>query len=425
MPHRQTDARGEAIGRHLSREQLAARASVPASRIDELIEAGILQPDLRGRFVTGDVDRIRILGAFASAGVPLDALARAVDSGAVSFAHYDELHPSAEERSQRTFGALREELGGDSLLLEQLLIAFGLAAPDDDERLSADDEQMLLAAIDVVGAIGPTELALRVARLLGEGARRTGEAALDVYGLAADEVGRQAAGLPGEETYERYLAPWSRLARLAPRLAAWLHARHLSAAIDAYSVEATERLLEAGGFVAPRQVSPPAVAFVDLTGFTRLSEEHGDQAAAAIAMRLAALAEEAARRHGGQVVKLLGDGVLLRFDGAVSAVQSSIDLLSVLSAAGMPNGHVGIDAGPLVVREGDIFGRTVNLASRLSDQADSGEVLVSESVAASLPRDRFQCRTKGRIDLKGIAGPILAFVVVRVTGGEAVPPGVV
>ena len=141
-----------------------------------------------------------------------------------------------------------------------------------------------------------------------------------------------------------------------------------------------------------------------------------------MAMRLATLAEEAARRHSGRVVKLLGDGVLLRFDGAVSAVQSSIDLLNALSAAGMPNGHVGIDAGPLVVREGDIFGSTVNLASRLSDQADSGEVLVSESVAATLPRDRFQCRTKGRIDLKGIAGPILAVAVVAWSGGEAPSP---
>lgn len=180
----------------------------------------------------------------------------------------------------------------------------------------------MLESIDLIGGMADAELAIRVVRLLGEGARRTTEAALDVYGLAADAAHSRAAGLPDEEIYDRYLAPWSRLARLAPALAAWLHGRHLSAAIDAYSVDATEQVLEKAGFVPPRQSSPPAVAFVDLTGFTRLSEELGDQAAASAAIQLATLADEAARRHSGRVVKLLGDGVLLRFGGTVDAVEA-------------------------------------------------------------------------------------------------------
>jgi class 3 adenylate cyclase len=199
------------------------------------------------------------------------------------------------------------------------------------------------------------------------------------------------------------------LARLAPRLAAWLYDRHLSAAIDAYSVDATERVLEDSGFVGPRQVSPPAIAFVDLTGFTQLAEERGDQVAASLAMQLATLAEEVARRHAGRVVKLLGDGVLLRFNGAVAAAEASLELLEALSTAGLPRGHVGVDAGPLVVREGDIFGRTVNLASRLSDRAEPGEVLVSETVAAALPRAHFRCEPKGSVDLQGIPRPIKVF----------------
>ena len=86
-------------------------------------------------------------------------------------------------------------------------------------------------------------------------------------------------------------------------------------------------MLEKAGFVPPRPISPPAVAFVDLTGFTRLSEERGDQAAASSAMQLATLADEAARRRSGRVVKLLGDRALLRFGGAVDAVEASLDLL--------------------------------------------------------------------------------------------------
>ena len=387
-------------------EELAAWADVPVERIDELIAAGILRPGSDHRFAAGDVDRIRIVGAFASADVPLEGLVRAVRAGAVSFDYYDELHPDATEPSDRTYGQLKDDLGTKGALIERLLTAFGLATPDESGRLPAEDERLVLEVAEIVASIGDPELAIRVARLLGEGARRTSEAALDVYGLAADAIHAEAAGLPGEETYERYLAPWSRLARLSPRLAAWLQARHLSAAIDAYSVDATERVLEEAGFVPSRQWSPPAVAFIDLTGFTRLSEEHGDQAAASVAMQLATLAGDVAIHRSGRVVKLLGDGALLRFDGVVAAVEASLELLDALAATNLPQGHAGVDAGPLVVREGDVFGRTVNLAARLSDRARPGEVLVSKSVAIALPDGRFHFEPRGRVDLQGFPRPI-------------------
>lgn len=401
----------------LGREELAEHAGVAPRRVDELTRAGVLHTQPDGGYSPGDVDRIRVAGAFESAGVPLDALARAVQEGTVSFAYYHELHAQASGASSRTFGELKATLGDGAPLMERLLTMFGLATPDDDGRLDADDERLLLEAVEAFAGIGKPELGLRVARLLGEGARRTSEAALDVYGLAADEVQRQAAGLPGDEIYERHLSPWSRVARLAPRLAAWLHARHLSAAIDAYSVDATERVLEETGLVPPRQESPPAVAFVDLTGFTRLAEEQGDQAAASMAMQLAAFADDAARGRDGRIVKLLGDGVLLRFGDAVGAVDASLQLLAALSAAGLPSGHVGVDAGRLVVREGDVFGRSVNLAARLSERAQPGEILVTEAVAAVLPDGRYLCEPRGPLDLKGIERPVRACAVSIATDG--------
>lgn len=82
--------------------------------------------------------------------------------------------------------------------------------------------------------------------------------------------------------------------------------------------------------------------------------------------------EEVAGEHDGRVVKLLGDGVLLRFASSSQAVAGSADLLDQLERDGLPAGHVGIDAGALVVREGDVFGWTVNLAARLADSAGPG-----------------------------------------------------
>jgi adenylate cyclase len=118
------------------------------------------------------------------------------------------------------------------------------------------------------------------------------------------------------------------------------------------------------GVVQPRVDAPPAVAFLDLSGFTRLSEEQGDQEAARVALRLGEIAERVSRRSRGRLVKLLGDGALMLFDDGGAAVTACLDLLDVLPAKGLPDGHAGIHAGPIVRRQGDVFGRTVNTAAR-------------------------------------------------------------
>ena len=170
---------------------------------------------------------------------------------------------------------------------------------------------------------------------------------------------------------------------MAP-LSAWLAARHLTRAIDDYSVQETEAVLERRGYTPAREVEPPAIAFVDLTGFTRLTHEHGDEFGADLAIRLGEVAAAAVQHHGGRVVKLLGDGVLIRFAGLAEAIAGVLDLLDALPAAGLPNGHAGLVSGPIVARDGDVFGRTVNLAARLSDTAPDGQLLVPASLVPAL-----------------------------------------
>lgn len=121
-------------------------------------------------------------------------------------------------------------------------------------------------------ATGQPEIAIRVVRLFAESVRLASEAALGVYGDVVAALDPELAGLPPDVEYERLFVPWARIARAAPDLARWLTARHMSRAIDAYSVEATERILEQHGFVPERPDVPPGIAFVDLTGFTRVSE---------------------------------------------------------------------------------------------------------------------------------------------------------
>jgi len=387
----------------ISAEELALRAGAAVERIRELVANDVLEPGADGRFEPGDVHRVRLLTAFDGIGVPLEAMQAASREGRISLRYYDQLHPPPRPLSGRSYAAFASSLGERSRNLNGLFAAFGIAEPAAAARLEAADEALLTEILDIVDAIGETDLALRAIRLLGEGARRAADGALGVYAEAVDRSVDELAGLPVDEVFQSSLWPWARFAREAPALADWLVSRHLSRAVDEYSVTSTERILEEAGYIPARTVEPPAVAFVDLTGFTRLTEERGDDAAAAIALRLGEVATGAVTPRGGRVVKLLGDGVLLRFDDTSSAVEASLDLLAALPAAGLPTGHAGVAAGSLIVRDNDVFGRTVNLAARIADVTPDGRLYLPAAATSTLAaNDRWTVTAVEPVALQGI-----------------------
>lgn len=391
--------------RRLSVGSLAELARTSPGHVQGLTELGLLEP-VDGAYSPGDVHRIRLIDAFGAAGVPAVALARASAEGTITLAYYDQLHQDPGAPADRTYGQLLADLGDRGQDLRSIFGSSGVAEPEDDDRLDETEQGLLLAVLEALEANRDPGLALRAIRVLGDTARRGAEAAVSVYEEAVERAAEDTAGLPPRETFERFLEPWARMARLVPELGAWLHARHLSAAIDAWSVGETERQLAATGFVPERQVETPAIAFVDLTGFTRLTEEGGDDEAAQTAIAFADLAARIAEGSGGRLVKPLGDGVLLRFASARDAVTATLDLLDRLGSAGLPEGHAGIASGPVVVREGDVFGRTVNLAARISDQARPGQLLTPLSLAAVLSGDHLDHESVGSVALEGIPDPV-------------------
>jgi adenylate cyclase len=389
----------------LSADSLAALARSTREQVESLTELGLLDPDPDG-YVSGDVHRIRLVEAFAAAGVPTEALARANAQGTISLAYYDQLHQTPGRPSTRTYGDMLAGLGDRAGDLRAIFQACGIAEPEVEDRLGQGEERLLLAVLEAVAANRDRDLSARALRVFGDTARRGSEAAMSVYAEAVERATPDVAGIPPTEVFHRFLEPWARFARLVPELTAWLHARHLSAAIDTWSVEETERLLAESGFVPERQVEPPAIAFVDLSGFTRLSELAGDREAARVAMAFTILAGRIAERRGGRLVKQLGDGVLLRFPSARSAVEATLDTLDGLEPEGLPLGHAGVHAGPVIVREGDVFGRTVNLAARIADRAQPGQLLTSMELAASLPIQGLRYEPVGPASLQGITEPV-------------------
>jgi adenylate cyclase len=170
-------------------------------------------------------------------------------------------------------------------------------------------------------------------------------------------------------------------------------------------VERIEGELErAGALGRPGRV--PAMCFLDLVGYTHLTEERGDAAAAALAEDLATLVNRSAREHGGVPVKWLGDGVMSWFREPAGAVLAALGMVEQLPEAGLPPAHVGVAAGPVVVQGGDYFGRTVNLAARIAAHAGAGQVLVGEQVAATVPPQGVTFVELGQVQLEGISRPV-------------------
>jgi adenylate cyclase len=210
-----------------------------------------------------------------------------------------------------------------------------------------------------------------------------------------------------------------RAGRSGEDLLGWLFRRHSEVFAVEHQFEHVETALELAGVRRrpPRQME--TAVFADLTGYTQLTEESGDDVAAETAGRFSQLAGEMAARYRGHVVKLLGDGVFLQFGDPDDAVMASLEMVESTGSRGLPAAHIGVNAGPMLYDEGDYFGRTVNIAARIASQAGSGQVYVGEPLVWIVSGNGFRLEEVGEFDLKGIARPVRIFRAVRGDDGSS------
>jgi len=119
--------------------------------------------------------------------------------------------------------------------------------------------------------------------------------------------------------------------------------------------------------------------FADLVGFTALAELEGDDRALEVVLEMQERVRALLQRHGAEEIKAIGDGVMLRCAEPRHAVTLGVALVRDLGRSGLPPLRVGIHTGPALSRDGDWYGRTVNVAARLCAMAPGGEVMVSEA----------------------------------------------
>lgn len=388
----------------LDLDELATEAETTPERIRRLIAIRAIVPAADGRFNRGDVIRARVVGAFEAEGFSLDQMAIAIRERAVALDSLHLFYPDPSPRTGRTFGEFMADVGPRGELVASVLSAMGLSAPATDAPTREMEEELVRALIEGWANVDE-EFTLRAARIFGDAARRAADGWVALFAEAISEP-IEANFTTLDDVVERLLKPAAALSELSPRLLGWLMERHLERGMNDLNIARIERRLEQRGLIPTKPVNPPTVAFVDVTGYTRLTADRGDVYGARISVRLGELAEAVVRRHGGRVLKLLGDGVLLLFDSPCAGVEAVADLSRLMVKAGLPVAHAGVHAGPIVERDGDVFGTTVNVASRIADHAPAGAILVSQPVvdACGDLRDRFEAI--GDVALSGLLEPL-------------------
>ena len=396
----------------LSRAQLAAAASATESEIERLLAAGVLieRTTPEGPFRTVDVMRIRMARACEEGGIPLDAIAKAIGGGRLSFAFLESwrLFEAAATPIAQTHGQLAEEVGLPFETLRSVLIAFGFPPPEPGDRVVEAEQPIASLCGRAIGmGVIDERAAVRLGSMYAEVFRRAAAHESEVY-HSGIEMPLLRAGVEDSASME---AASNAGADLIPLLDAAVFAayrRQQELAWTEHQIEHIEQAVGSAGISLPPG-PPPAMCFVDLEGYTRLTEERGDEEAVAVAARLQEIVQDSPRRHRGEAVKWAGDGVMFRFRDPDGAVRSALDIVRDVPAAGLPPAHVGVAAGPVIQQGGDFYGRTVNLASRISDRAEAGQVLVSEPVVETTSISDVRFESIGAIQLAGMPRPVELF----------------
>jgi adenylate cyclase len=391
----------------LSASGLADLAGVTEAEVQRLVELGIVVArDGPDPFLDTDVQKVRLAAGCEQAGLPMEAIASAIRAGRLSFA-FLEAAPFRRwaVRSGRTYRQVSQEteIPLDTLGAVLESMGFARAAPDEPMR---EDELAVVPLLQLGLASGTFDLAwlTRLGRAHAEGLRLLATSWTEAY-QARFEGPALASGADQRTAMELAAQLGGDFLPLGDPALLGIYRRQQELAWTEHLVERIESELEAAG-VLGRPERVPAMSFLDLVGYTHLTEQRGDAAAAALAESLAVLVNRSAREHGGVPVKWLGDGVMVHYREPAGAVLSALGLAEQLPEAGLPPAHVGVAAGPVVAQGGDYFGRTVNLAARIAAHASAGQVLVSQSVAESAPPQGVRFVELGELPLKGFARPV-------------------
>lgn len=178
--------------------------------------------------------------------------------------------------------------------------------------------------------------------------------------------------------------------------------------------------LETGGSKAGStpQTQPAAapgglvtILFTDMESSTAQTQKLGDEKAQELVRRHNTAVREALNAHGGSEIKHTGDGIMASFPSARGALDAAIDIQRTLTGENGPRVRIGLNAGEPVAEEQDLFGTSVQLAARVCNEAEPGQILVSNVVRELAAGKQFLFHDRGDVPLRGFEDPVRLYEV--------------
>lgn len=294
---------------------------------------------------------------------------------------------------------IAEASGLDLEFCRRLERALGLPEVPDDAVEYDDNDLEVMKTIRMFVDQGYTERdMITIARTYGQSISRIGYAEARLFRKTfVDPLVEQ--GLSGPEVHEKVGEVAPQLLDLLAGMLTTIHNRHLALALQQVTgTDATGPKVEL------------ATGFVDLVGFSRLSNDLEADDLEDLVAAFETMAIEGCVAAGAVIVKVLGDAVMFVASSSDAAVDAALAIVRGAKASDeLPQARAGIDQGEVSPLGGDYFGRPVNVAARLTNFARPGTVVVSSAVIESLTGERDVSRI-GRTRLKGV-GSILAYKI--------------
>jgi len=395
-------SRPGAQGDELTLTEAAAEAGVSPSTLRRWGELGVI-PDYRGRWTRAAAAHARIVARLREHGRSLEEIKQAGEDGRLAFGYVEELFP--HHAGKVTPEQAAKETGLEPALIERVWKGIGLPSGLLD-HFEEEDLEALRSMAAVLAAGFPLVAFLQVMRVYGNSLRQIADTEARLFRIYVHEP-LVMDGVPATQVAEELADLIRDLLPLTTPLMLYLHRHFLQYAVEQDVFAAMEADLDALGRDELGHLRV-AICFADLVGFVQFTEEEGEEQALDLVERFVASVEQSLPSDA-RVVKNIGDGVMVVGTDAPALVRWALAFQDEFPMAARP--RIGIHYGATIFRDGDYFGRSVNLAARIVTRAHGGEVLVSAPVHEQIPRNR---RPKfepiGDVRLKGFAEPVLLYV---------------